>query len=335
MEKNIVIVGSRSGGHILPGLAKGREAHAAGNKVYFIAEDRPLDHSLIEREPWLAGCYFMSLNIPCVRTWWKYPRYGLSLLAHIVRLMLLLRRWNTSRVVGMGGYSSVPVCCAAFLLRIPYELHEFNAELGRAVYWLRHKADAIVCCFPEALKDVPARAQQLGAYPVRYKAQDSIDCSHARSMLGLLPHRFTLSILGGSQGSQALNMLIISWLKTVPVEQRSLLQIVHQTGAQPEHVRNFYKEYGVSALVFDYADDLIPFYCAADVMVTRAGAGALHEVMHFQKRALIIPLETAATHHQVSNAQAIQQRDPQRWTMIRQGVPDQIYAFLHDQLPKD
>lgn len=332
MKKNIVIVGSRSGGHILPGLAKGRELLASAH-VYFIAEDRPLDRSLIEQESWLAGSIFLKLRIPLVRKWWNYPWYLGQFLTMLAYCMFFLYGRKISRVISMGGYSSVPVCCAAFLLRIPYELYELNAELGKAVSLLRHKAAVVTCCFPEALEEVPMRARQLLEYPVRYTNADIIDSAQARRNIGLQLNRYTVFILGGSQGSQGLSNVIMNWLQSLHVDQRSKIQIIHQTGEHIRVVRDCYKELSVEAVLFDYADNLISYYCAADLVVTRAGSGALHEIMYLKKRALIVPLETITTHHQVSNAQSVQKRDPERWTMIRQYDHERIYAFLNAQLP--
>lgn len=335
MKNNILIVGSRSGGHILPGLVKAREWYNTGSHVYLVAEDRQLDRSLLEREAWLQGIYFLKLSSPIQRAWWKYPLYAASCLMSVIRMIMLLRRWNISCVKGMGGYSSVPVCIAAALLGIPYDLYEFNAELGRAVYWLRHKARAIICCFPQALQYVPVKARTLEAYPLRYSSHDVKNAQKARVALGLDPNRYTLCILGGSQGSHALNELVITWLTKHTAVCSKQLQVIHQTGSQRECVSNFYQRSGIHACVFDYRDNLADVYCAADYIVTRAGAGILHEIMHFDKCALIVPLETVATHHQVSNGQAMEHYDSTKWKMVRQVDREELYAALDKQLPKD
>lgn len=333
--KSIVVVGSRSGGHILPGLAKGREYGKKGLRVYFIAEDRPLDRGIIEQESWLAGSIFLKLQAPLLHKWWKYPWYACHFFKMFTYCLFFLYSHKISRVISMGGYSSIPVCCAAWVLRIPYDLYELNAELGRAVAWLRYRAAVVICCFPEALEDVPAHARHMQEYPVRYKHDDLIDSVQARCAIGLQPHRYTLFVLGGSQGSQSLSQVIITWLKNMDAEQRSKIQIIHQTGEYIHEVRASYQELSVEAVLFDYSDTIISYYSAADLVVTRAGSGALHEVMELKKCALIVPLETTTTRHQVSNAQSVQKRDPERWKMIRQYDQEQLYEFLNAQIPKD
>lgn len=335
MKEVVVVIGSRSGGHILPGLAKAREWHDRGARVYFIAEDRPLDRSLVERESWLAGKIFLKLSAPRIRRFWNYPWYIGQFAMMWIYSMVTLYGHKVTRVVSMGGYSSIPVCCAAFFLRIPYELYELNAELGRAVQLLRSKAEFVVCCFPEALESVNPRARKLIEYPVRFTARDIIDSVQARRTIGLHPEKYTLFILGGSQGSQGLSLLIISWLRTLSVQQKSKIQIIHQTGEHIHAVRDCYKELQVEAVLFNYSDNLASCYSAADLVITRAGSGALHEMMFFKKRALMIPLETVTTRHQVSNAQSVQKRDPALWTLIRQYDEKQIYEFLMNQIPKD
>ena len=333
MKNNILIVGSRSGGHILPGLAIGKELYSQGHAVFFVAENRPLDRALIEHETWLTQRFFIQLQPPAVRRVWRYPQYLWVLAQQIISMLRLLKLHHIDRVVGMGGYSSVPVCCAAWLLRVPYELYELNVELGRAIQLLQHGAQKVVCCFPEALHAVRPAAQKLVPYPLRV-APGTIQCSALTAHGESSCTRFTLFVIGGSQGSQSLGRLVLDWVATLSPQQRTHVHIIHQTGTDEEHIRTQYATLNLSAEVFNYRNSVVSCYLSAHLIISRAGSGALHEIMALQKRAVIVPLESHSTHHQVANAQAVERRNPQQWVMIRQHEVARFHSYLSAQLAR-
>jgi UDP-N-acetylglucosamine--N-acetylmuramyl-(pentapeptide) pyrophosphoryl-undecaprenol N-acetylglucosamine transferase len=333
---SILIVGSRSGGHILPGLTLGRMWAEEGNSVYFVAENRPLDYALVATETWLKKSFFLDIVYPSLLRPWYYLLYGWSFFKALVVSLRILRTYSITRVVALGAYSSVPVCSAAWLLGVPYELYELNAELGRAVTWLQYGAETVSCCFTEALRSVRPRARRLVNYPLRSLSWDVSEMLAQPSTLFELgaKKQLTLFILGGSQGSQSLSKLVLDWVAQLTPCERAVLSIFHQTGGGEACIRDAYKHLQVTAEVFNYRDTLTSIYVLCDVVVTRGGSGALHEIMHFQKPALIIPLEINTTHHQVANAQAVERRNPQLWTMVRQNEVDRLHKLLYGYLAK-
>jgi UDP-N-acetylglucosamine--N-acetylmuramyl-(pentapeptide) pyrophosphoryl-undecaprenol N-acetylglucosamine transferase len=130
--------------------------------------------------------------------------------------------------------------------------------------------------------------------------------------------RKTIFILGGSQGSVLLNTCIKNFFEqNLPV--LSLVQVIHQIGAQDQFDWvGFYKNMRVPAFVFSYNEDLAACYRATDVIVCRAGAGTLFEVLFFNKRALVVPLVAQTTSHQVDNAQALAQEHLELFTVVLQ-----------------
>ncbi|MBA2307421.1 hypothetical protein H0W26_04785, partial [Candidatus Dependentiae bacterium] len=135
---------------------------------------------------------------------------------------------------------------------------------------------------------------------------------------GLDSHKKTLLVLGGSQGSQALNQLVETFITRHP-DKASCLQVIHQAGAgKSKAVDFFYRKKGVTARVFEYEHTLQYAYAAADYVIARAGAGTLFELEFFNKKTMLIPLESASTLHQVDNAQAFIARNPALFSMVRQ-----------------
>ena len=127
----------------------------------------------------------------------------------------------------------------------------------------------------------------------------------------------TLFILGGSQGSIFINNLIKKWLK----KNKGLLniQIIHQTGnSDPTDWQEFYSKQNISVYHFEYSNNIKEFYQIADLVISRTGAGTLFELEFFKRKAIIIPLETNNSSHQLQNALEMSIKNPALFITIRQ-----------------
>lgn len=331
MEKNkiICVVAGKSGGHIIPGMTYVHnfvKAHPEYN-VLFFSTDSQLDRSIIALYPYVFSYVPLKMmGIPGVKIW-LYPLFFFQFMRAFFISFRQLKRMRPDRVVSMGGYISLPVCLAARALKIPVELFELNAVPGKAVLWLAPLARTIYCCFDEARAYFTKYHTELAEYPLRFGYEDRIATSGAQVQLGLDTKKKTLVILGGSQGSRSINELMKGFFLAYPQVAKTI-QVVHQAGPHGlAQLKEFYKQLGVSALVYDYDHNLQYTYCAADLIIARAGAGTLFEIGFFEKKAIIIPLEVASTGHQVDNAFAMQHLDAMRaeylkrkplFTVIRQ-----------------
>jgi len=323
-------VAGKSGGHILPALTLAKAEQQQGDTVLFVALNRPLDRALLQNAPSGSECFYLTLATVYPRKWWCYPWYALQFAAALLRSLVLLRRTQPDEVVSMGGYVSIPVCWAARLLRIPYRLYEFNAEPGAAVALLARHAHEICYTFPELAVVLQHQHMHFCAYPVRYGAADCMPQAQARRVLNIPENSVVIFITGGSQGSRSLNELVKQAYGTLAPELRERLYCIHQTGAaEAETLWQWYVDQGIAADVFAYRDHMAAYYNAADSIVSRAGAGALHEIAYFGKRALIVPLEAATTSHQYANARAFVARNPQLWSMARTTEVDKIIRWIH------
>lgn len=267
---------------------------------------------IIADAPWVAEHVWLPLdNIPR-KKWWRYPQFIVQGIAAVWKSFWTFARCKPVRVVSMGGYVSIPVCIAAWMVRIPIDLYELNAVPGKAVTFLARCATRIYICFPETRTLLKHTNIIDVAYPVRF-VPSVYTREQARAQLGLQPHTNTVCILGGSQGSAFMNTLA-AYCATI-----SDIQIIHQTGEKEiERVHAQYSAYGVPALVFTYRTNMELCYQAADVIVCRAGAGTLFEILFFKKPALVIPLKASTTDHQVDNAYAMVRAHPTLFKVLRQ-----------------
>jgi len=312
--KKLAFVAGRSGGHVLPALTLAQQSNT---NVLFFSTDTALDKKLLTGQN--VVCIPLTLqNIPRKKVY-KFPHFIWQFTRSFCISLRQLRTHKPTTVISTGGYVSIPVCLAAKLLRIPIELYELNIIPGKATKFLAPLADTIHICFEQTKQYLPAHTCTVAPYPLRFTEQDKqADKTAILQQLGFSPNKKTIVILGGSQGSLFINNTIKQALENNK-KLHNNIQIIHQTGSHdPFNWPAFYKKNHISAIAFDYQDDIKKYYIAADLIVCRAGAGTLFEIAFFEKKCITIPLETATTAHQVDNAQAMAKRYPQLFTVVRQ-----------------
>lgn len=316
----ICYVAGKSGGHIIPALTHAQHEVKKNNnlKVLFFSTNSALDRSLLDKNPLVDVYKPLALDNVPRKNILAWPRFVVQMLNVLWQVLKMLWRYKPAKIVSMGGYISIPVCCVALVLRIPFEVYELNVVPGQAVKLLSRYAQVTHICFAETKKYLPARANcQLTGYPLRYTQQDKVSREVACAALGIDPSKKIILVLGGSQGSRFINELMQTY--GMQCTDKNEYVIIHQTGAADvASVTESYQQQGIASLVFAYRNDIHLCYAAADVIVARAGAGTLFEILFFQKPALIIPLETKTTDHQKDNALTMQAEHHQWFSVLLQ-----------------
>jgi UDP-N-acetylglucosamine--N-acetylmuramyl-(pentapeptide) pyrophosphoryl-undecaprenol N-acetylglucosamine transferase len=327
-NQTIAFVAGRSGGHIIPALtvAQHIKKEFPHTKIIFFTTTHTLDKDIIKEQGAIVDKHIpLSLNTVPLLNPLKIALFAIQFVIAFFKCCSYLRAYRPTKVIGMGGYISLPVCWAAQLLHIPIELYDLDALPGKATRALKYHAQKIYTCFEEARVYLPTHKIELIAYPLRFSSQDSL-ITHAQAIahMNFSPNKKTVFINGGSQGSIFINDRIKEWL-SFNEHLHSLIQIIHQVGSHDTtDWTAYYKNLEIGAVVFSYRDDLAPCYQAADIIIGRAGAGSLFEALFFNKPCLIIPLETSSTSHQKNNGQAFCTKYPHLFTMI-----------THDEIKKD
>jgi UDP-N-acetylglucosamine--N-acetylmuramyl-(pentapeptide) pyrophosphoryl-undecaprenol N-acetylglucosamine transferase len=307
---SVVFSGGGTGGHLYPALAlaEGLRALRPDLRVVFLGArrgvearvlpDRGEEHHLLpirglDRTGGLAG----NLGVP-----WAVASSLGSVLA-------LFRRLRPELVVVTGGYAGAPAGIVAAALGIPLALQEQNAVPGMTTRLLASRAAQIHLAYPEATErlSTAARARvRLSGNPVTPPSPR--DPSEARAVFDLDPGRTTVLVVGGSQGSAALNQGTLQMIRAASLDGPPPYQILWSTG--PRHhpeVRRELERSGDPHWVRDvpYIDDMPSALAAADVAVSRAGAMATSEFLAWGMPAILVPLPTAAADHQTRNAEAL------------------------------
>jgi len=219
--------------------------------------------------------------------------------------IIMLSTFRPDVVVGFGSLICIPMILFAWLFRIDTLIHEQNVIPGRANRFLAKFTDRIAISFAETgdyFKDYK-RKLVLTGNPIR-KELNRIDKNKALDFFGFNSDKFTILVMGGSQGSHRINFCFLRVLSAMP--DRSSFQVIHLAGAQDyDLLKNSYKDLNINFRLFNFLDSMQYAYSACDLVVSRAGATTIAEIIFFGLAAIIIPYPFAYR-HQIANAKVLQ-----------------------------
>lgn len=227
----------------------------------------------------------------------------------------IIHNFQPDVAVGVGGYASAAALKAAYALHVPYVLQEQNGFAGVTNQKLARHAEKICVAYPGMERFFPADRIVLTGNPVRQKL---LECQatpqEARQSLGLEPDRKTLFITGGSLGARSVNKAIAAGIRQL---QAAGIQVLWQTGSADgdkweKEVALLQNELGNEPCLIHptvFVSDMAMAYRAADIVISRSGAGGVNEVCLLGKAAIFVPLPTAAEDHQTANARVLSEAD--------------------------
>jgi UDP-N-acetylglucosamine--N-acetylmuramyl-(pentapeptide) pyrophosphoryl-undecaprenol N-acetylglucosamine transferase len=228
-----------------------------------------------------------------IRGWWAACKFGY--------------RERPSALFATGGYASVPVALAAWVLRVPILVYLPDIEPGLAVRFIARLATKVAVTVPDSRAYLPERKTVVTGYPVRAEFRDA-DPEAARRALDLSPDEPVLLVMGGSRGARSINRALEEILEQV----LELSQVVHLTGEL-----DWPRVSGVRSRLADrlkaryraypYLHDMGQALAAADLAVCRAGASTLGELPFFGLPAVLVPYPHAWRYQRV-NAEWLTER---------------------------
>ena len=305
----IVIASGGSGGHIFPAIALAEELKLkdVSTQILFIGSDKALDRRIFER----GGFKYrlLSANKLPYRISFEALLFLLKLSMDIFRSFIILMKYRPDAVVGFGGYVSAPVITAAYILGIPRMVHEQNAVPGRANAMLFRFADRIAVSFEETKKYLRLYAKKavFTGNPIRASLLKDDKTGNIKK-LGLDPQKFTILVIGGSQGAHNLNKVFLKSLSKMDEDIKRSPQIIHITGvADYGWTSVAYRELSMEHRVYSFVDRIEEAYSASDLIVTRSGASAIFEIAYFGRPMILIPYPFALS-HQSENARIFSMR---------------------------
>ena len=298
MTKLLIAAGG-TGGHLFPGIALAQWAQAKGWSVDFVGSERGLEKEIIERYGFPHG----SLSVGRLKgeSIFSKLKTFVGLPASLFEAVKILKEKTPNVVFGIGGYSSGPMVVAATLLNIPRLILEPNSIPGLTNKLLGVFANKICLMFPETERFFPKNKVAVTGTPVREEIAKLVRDKN---------DRFTIAIIGGSQGARALNQAMAAALPQL--EAKGGFHIIHQTGAKDyEDILNQYQSLNLKNITFEvkaFIQDMVSLYKKVDLVISRSGASTLAELMEAKIPSLLVPYPFAADDHQRWNAQSLVRR---------------------------
>lgn len=299
----VLVSGGGTGGHIFPALSianalKRRDGHT---EILFVgAEDR----MEMERVP-AAGYEIVGLPVAGFdrKRLWRNFGVLLKLWKSMRRARRVLRDFRPDIAVGVGGYASGPMLKEAQKHGVPTLIQEQNSYAGVTNKLLAKKAKAICTAYPGMERFFPAEKILMTGNPVRADIlENTVGRAEAKRELGFDPEKPLILVVGGSLGARTVNKSVAAALDSWTAGGAS---VMWQTGKYyaDECASIAAGHTAVKATAFISRMDLA--YRAADVVVSRAGAGTISELQLLGKCAVLVPSPNVAEDHQRKNAEAL------------------------------
>jgi UDP-N-acetylglucosamine--N-acetylmuramyl-(pentapeptide) pyrophosphoryl-undecaprenol N-acetylglucosamine transferase len=299
----ILLAAGGTGGHLFPAAALAQELKRRGYEVELATDERVEKYQTdfpARAVHLVPSATFTSRSpLAMARTFFR-------LFNGYIKARHLLSEINPLAVIGFGGYPTLPPIMAARSLGIPNAIHEQNAIMGRANRFLSRFADRVALSFSPTKRLYPkaeARALVTGT-PVR----DAV--LSYRNVPYVAPEpaaRFLLLIFGGSQGAHFFAEVMPQTIPLLPSPFRWRLTVVQQAREEDlAALRAVYKEAGIAVHLASFFRDLPERIATAHLVIARAGASTVAELMAIGRPCLLVPLPHALDNDQLENATRLQ-----------------------------
>ncbi len=320
--KKIVLTGGGTAGHVTPNMALIPRLKELDYEIYYIGSYEGIEKKLISD----FGIPYYGVSTGKFRRYFDPKNFSdpFRVLKGYAEAKKLLKQLQPNVIFSKGGFVSVPVIRAAASLKIPCIIHESDLTPGLANKLCIPVATKICCNFPETMKYLPADKAVLTGSPIREELLKG-DKEAAYKLCGFDKSRPVIMIMGGSQGASAINKVVREALPRLLND----FQIIHICGQ--EKMDNLllstpgYKQ-------FDYVrSELKDLFAITDLVVSRAGANAICELLALRLPNLLIPLPlTASRGDQLLNAASF---ESQGYSVVMQEEnldEDSLVEALHD-----
>ena len=299
MKKKIVFTGGGTAGHVTPNIALFPFLEKEGYESYYIGSYNGIEKRLIDD----FNVPYYGISTGKLRRYFDLKNLSdpFRVIKGYAQALKILKELKPDIVFSKGGFVSVPVIRAAAALKIPCIIHESDMTPGLANKLCIPVATKVCCNFPETTKYVPSGKAILTGSPIRSELTSGSKLA-ALELCGFTANKPVVMVIGGSQGASSVNVMVREALPKL-LEK---FQVVHICGK--DKVDNLmltipgYKQ-------FEYLKtDLKDVFAMADVVVSRAGANAICELLALKKPNLLIPLQVGSRGDQILNAKSFEEQ---------------------------
>ena len=297
IKKKIIIATGGTGGHVFPAYSLGNYLKNKSFNVKLTSDER--------------GSIFLkkynNLNLikitasPLIKTNIIKLFYSFFIISFsIIKSLVILIFDRPSLILGMGGYSSFPICFAAFILRIRFIIYENNLIIGKANKYLLPFAKKIFVSYKE-LEGIPEKYRDKVVEVGNIVREEIINSNNLNDGTTKFEN-LNILVLGGSQAARIFADEFPQIFKKLQ-DSKIKIKIYQQChNNQNDQLSQFYKKAQIDFEIFNFTSNIIDYYSKSNLVITRSGASVLGELVNFKIPFISIPLPTSADNHQYKNA---------------------------------
>lgn len=298
--KKIILTGGGTAGHVTPNIALIPRLRELGYEISYIGSYNGIEKELIEQQ----NIPYYGISSGKLRRYFDLKNLSdpFKVIKGYGQSLRLMHKLKPDIVFSKGGFVSVPVVLAAKHARVPSIIHESDLTPGLANKLAIPAASAVCCNFPETLSHIPDGKAVLTGSPIRAELFLG-DRQRAYDYTGLKPGKPVILIIGGSLGSKVINEAVRHLLPRL-LER---FQIIHLCGKGNTDVTLNHMD---GYMQYEYiTDELADLFALADLVISRAGANAICELLALHKPNILIPLsKNASRGDQILNANSFQKQ---------------------------
>jgi len=303
-----MISGGGTGGHIYPAIsiAQSLQEMLQDVEILFVGAKGKMEMTKVPE----AGYEIVGLNIAGIQRSLsaKNLLFPFKLMDSLASAFKLVANFKPDAVVGVGGYASGPLLYAATSKKIPTLVQEQNSYAGLTNKLLAKRVNKICVAHGGMEKYFPAEKLVVTGNPVRKTIllRDSLK-NEAHQFFGFDPAKKTILIVGGSLGARSINEMILAGYEELA---NSPYQVIWQTGGfYFNEMKKRIPRESKNIVIKDFVREMNFAYSLADVVISRAGALSIAELMLTGKASILVPSPNVAEDHQTINAMALVERD--------------------------
>lgn len=319
--KRIVLTGGGTAGHVTPNIALMPRLQELGYDIHYIGSYDGIERKLIEE----MHIPYYGISSGKLRRYFDLKNFSdpFRVIKGYGEARKLMKKLKPDVVFSKGGFVAVPVVLAAKHCHIPVIIHESDLTPGLANKLAIPSATKVCCNFPETLQYLPAEKAVLSGSPIRAELRSGSRIA-ALDFCGFTANKPVMLVIGGSLGSANVN----SAVRGILPELLKTFQVIHLCGADKldpslEHTEGYVQ--------YEYIKkELADLFALADIVVSRAGANAICELLELRKPALLIPLGSSASRgDQILNAESFRKQGFCEVLLEENLTPELLLKTIH------
>ena len=324
--KRIVLTGGGTAGHVTPNIALIPSLKELGFDIQYIGSYTGIEKTLMED----IGIPYHGISSGKLRRYFSLKNFTdpFRVIRGFFEARKLIKELKPDVVFSKGGFVSVPVVLAAGRAKVPAVIHESDMTPGLANRLCFRSARRICCNFPETMSLLPKDKAVLSGSPIRRELLEG-DIDKGRAFTGFTDDKPVIMVIGGSLGAANVNKAV----RNVLPELTKKYNVIHLTGkGKSDDTFNNMPGYRQYEYISDELKDL---FALSDIVISRAGANAICELLALKKPNLLIPLPSASSRgDQLLNARSFKKQG-YSLLLTEDELTDRLLLDMVDELYRD